>query len=357
MTTEKRDFLGNLLRDNYELIQQDFLNLDSYQRCNILVKILPYIMPKVQPVSETEEQKRAAEQLKLYSNLADKVFFWEQQRQKQLQEQEEQQEQKQMQQEETKHDPRLNSSTLDNTTLPFSVGNGSAVAQSAGEAPSLNPSTLDNAPQTSEAGNAPCPEQSASETQLLNPSTLDNDKQIGISEEEMKKSMRLQVYHKYAPLLDEKTQAELAYCLMNKYGVSPQELLINGKFPLYSSTLDPTTTSNNPTAEVGGTSCSAKSSEQESSLNSSTLDQATTSNNPTAEVGGASCPAKSSEQESSLNSSTLDTDDKTFSAASNSRTAQSAGEAPSTKQSAFRPLKQQQRQPFYADIANKRRRR
>ena len=323
MTAEKREFLGNLLRDNYELIQQDFLNLDSYQRCNIMVKILPYIMPKVQPVSETEEQKRAAEQLKLYSNLADKVFFWEQQRQKQLQEQEEQQEQKQMQQEETKHDPRLNSSTLDNTTLPFSVGNGSAVAQSAGEAPSLNPSTLDNAPQTSEAGKAPCPEQSASETQLLNPSTLDNDKQIGISEEEMKKLMRLQVYHKYAPLLDEKTQAELAYCLMNKYGVSPHELLINGKFPLYSSTLD----------------------------------QATTSNNPTAEVGGTSCSAKSSEQASSLNPSTLDTDDLASAAASNSRTAQSAGEAPSTKQSAFRPLKQQQRQPFYAAIASKRRRR
>ena len=161
MTAEKREFLGNLLRDNYELIQQDFLNLDSYQRCNILVKILPYIMPKVQPVSETEEQKRAAEQLKLYSNLADKVFFWEQQRQKQLQEQEEQQEQKQMQQEETKHDPRLNSSSLDQATT------------------SNNP--------TAEVGGASCSAKSSEQESSLNPSTLDTDKQIGISEEEMKK--------------------------------------------------------------------------------------------------------------------------------------------------------------------------
>ena len=83
ITAENREFLSNLFSENYELIQQDFLNLDSYQRCMVITKILPYILPKMQPVSETEEQKRAAEQLRLYSNIADKVFFWEQQRQNQ----------------------------------------------------------------------------------------------------------------------------------------------------------------------------------------------------------------------------------------------------------------------------------
>ena len=83
ITAENREFLSNLFSENYELIQQDFLNLDSYQRCMVITKILPYILPKMQPASETEEQKRAAEQLRLYSNIADKVFFWEQQRQNQ----------------------------------------------------------------------------------------------------------------------------------------------------------------------------------------------------------------------------------------------------------------------------------
>ncbi len=83
ITAENREFLSNLFSENYDLIQQDFLNLDSYQRCMVITKILPYILPKMQPVSETEEQKRAAEQLRLYSNIADKVFFWEQQRQNQ----------------------------------------------------------------------------------------------------------------------------------------------------------------------------------------------------------------------------------------------------------------------------------
>jgi hypothetical protein len=99
ITAENREFLSNLFSENYELIQQDFLNLDSYQRCMVITKILPYILPKMQPVSETEEQKRAAEQLRLYSNIADKVFFWEQQRQNQ------QNNQQPMQQQPEQHQP------------------------------------------------------------------------------------------------------------------------------------------------------------------------------------------------------------------------------------------------------------
>ncbi len=70
----------------------------------VITKILPYILPKMQSVSETEEQNRAAEQLRLYSNIADKVFFWEQQRQNQqddqqpMQQQPEQQRQPELQQ-------------------------------------------------------------------------------------------------------------------------------------------------------------------------------------------------------------------------------------------------------------------
>ena len=63
ITAENREFLSNLFSENYELIQQDFLNLDSYQRCMVITKILPYILPKMQPASETEEQKRAAEKI------------------------------------------------------------------------------------------------------------------------------------------------------------------------------------------------------------------------------------------------------------------------------------------------------
>ena len=105
ITVEKREFLSNLFSGNYELIQQDFLNLDSYQRCMVITKILPYILPKVQPVSETEEQKRAAEQLRLYSNIADKVFFWEQQEQKKQDEQRRMQAQNEMEQQ-PKQEPK-----------------------------------------------------------------------------------------------------------------------------------------------------------------------------------------------------------------------------------------------------------
>ena len=105
ITAEKREVLSNLFSENYDLIQQDFLNLDSYQRCMVITKILPYILPKMQPVSETEEQKRAAEQLRLYSNIADKVFFWEQQKQNQQDDQQPMQQQPEHQHQPEQHQP------------------------------------------------------------------------------------------------------------------------------------------------------------------------------------------------------------------------------------------------------------
>ena len=126
ITAEKREFLSNLFSENYELIKQDFLNLDSYQRCMVITKILPYILPKMQPVSETEEQKRAAEQLRLYSNIADKVFFWEQQEQQKQEEQlrmqaknqeERQTEQEQHEQEHQQHESQQNEAPLKTSTL------------------------------------------------------------------------------------------------------------------------------------------------------------------------------------------------------------------------------------------------
>ena len=142
ITAEKREFLSNLFSENYELIQQDFLNLDSYQRCMVITKILPYILPKMQPVCETEEQKRAAEQLRLYSNIADIVFFWEQQKHDEQQrmqvqnqaeqqpeqlskqqeqnqpEQQEQHEQEHQQQETQQNEAPLKTSTLDPKPAP-----------------------------------------------------------------------------------------------------------------------------------------------------------------------------------------------------------------------------------------------
>ena len=87
-----------------------------------------------------------------------------------------------------------------------------------------------------------------------------------------------------------------------------------------------------------------------------TEEPTTTSNNPTAEVSDASCPAKASDQESSLNSSTLDNSAQQFSVSGASGAALSEVQKPSTKKPTYRPLKQQQHQPFYAVIANKRRR-
>ena len=97
------------------------------------------------------------------------------------------------------------------------------------------------------------------------------------------------------------------------------------------------------------------------------LDNSTTSTNPTGEVGGASCPAQSAAEAQRLNPSTLDTPSPSFSAGGDSVTAQSAAEAqrlnPSTldpKTSPQKPnirlLKQQQHRPFYTAIANRRHR-
>ncbi len=318
MTAEKREFLGNLLSDNYELIQQDFLNLDSYQRCNIMVKILPYIMPKVQPVSETEEQKRAAEQLKLYSNLADKVFFWEQQRQKQLQEQEEQQKQQQMQQEEAKQDPCLNSSILDNESNPTP---GSTQPSNIKPQTNLNPSTLDDTTPPCSVGGASETAQSAGDAPSLNPSTLENtDTHTEISEEdeETDKILKLQVYHQFAPLLDETAQAEMAYYLMKKHKLQPHELLINGKLPLKTSTLENTA--------------------------------------QTSKKGDAPCPTQSASETQILNPSTLDNVAQVSRVSEDSDTVQSEEQKPTLAKTNLRPYKQQQHRPFYAAIANKRRR-
>ena len=266
MTAEKREFLGNLLSDNYDLIRQDFLNLDSYQRCNILVKILSYIMPKVQPVSETEEQKRAAEQLSLYGNIANKVFFWEQQKQKQLKEQEEQQKQQQMQQEEAKQDYCLNSSTLDNPSsvsegngfsssaesstlqpsteeIPLSCRPQLSAAQSPSE-PNLNSSTLDPTTFLDETDVSPTkpstltPKPSlktstldpgnkidqaimlayqAAEAIALNSSNLDNDASLKeLIDKEMENIMRKAIYDTYAPLLDKQNANLLNQYTMEK---------------------------------------------------------------------------------------------------------------------------------------------
>jgi hypothetical protein len=86
------------------------------------------------------------------------------------------------------------------------------------------------------------------------------------------------------------------------------------------------------------------------------LNNSTTSTNPTGEVGGASCPAQSAAEAQRLNPSTLDTPSPSFSIGGDSVTAQSEEQKPSLQKPNIRLLKQQQHRPFYTAIANKRRR-
>lgn len=277
-TASTREFLQQILEGNRELINENFCKLEPYQMMTIIAKILPYITPKMAPKTEKDEQDIALQQMNSYLQLAKMVNKWE----------ELEEEPEELQNERATPKPSLKTSTSNNN-LPFSLEGGSGAAQSTGQELSLNPSTLDN--------NMHCE----------------------ISEEEMGKKMRLQVYHKYAPLLNEKTQAELACYLMKEYGVSPKELLINGKFPLYSSTIDNTA----QTSEAGEDSDTAQSASEKHILNSSTLDNTT----QTSVVGEDSDTAQSEEQKNG------------------------------SKKSHPRPYKQQQHRPFYTAITNKQRKR
>ena len=135
-------------------------------------------------------------------------------------------------------------------------------------------------------------------------------------DEETTKMHKLQVYHKYAPLVDETTQAEMAYYLMKVYRVPPHELLINGKFPQFPSTLDNTT--------------------------------------QTSEAGDAPCPTQSASETQILNPSTLDNVAQVSRVSEDSDTVQSEEQKPTPPKTNLRPYKQQQHRPFYAAIANKR---
>ena len=82
ITNEVREFLATLVFDNFDLIQQDFRNMTTEQRMTFLPKILPYIVPKVKPVSEEEERKQASLDLRSIGNTAQALMFWEQQQEK-----------------------------------------------------------------------------------------------------------------------------------------------------------------------------------------------------------------------------------------------------------------------------------
>ncbi len=88
ITAEVREFLASLVFDNVDLIQQDLRNMTTEQRMNFLPKILPYIAPKVKPVSEEQKQERIAQQLHDYSALAQCICLWEQQQNQSLKEKE-----------------------------------------------------------------------------------------------------------------------------------------------------------------------------------------------------------------------------------------------------------------------------
>ena len=81
ISAEVRQLMYDLLAENTDLIMQDFRNMTTEQRMVFIPKILPYLTPKMKPVSEDEEQKLIAQQLSDYCKLAGQVAEWEQQEQ------------------------------------------------------------------------------------------------------------------------------------------------------------------------------------------------------------------------------------------------------------------------------------
>ena len=57
ITSEVREFVARLVSGNTEVITNDFLQLEPERRLNLLAKLLPYIVPKMQPGEITTEQE------------------------------------------------------------------------------------------------------------------------------------------------------------------------------------------------------------------------------------------------------------------------------------------------------------
>ncbi len=88
ITAEVREFLASLVSDNADLIQQDFRNMTTEQRMNFLPKILPYIVPKVKPISDEEERKQASLDMRSIGNTAQALMLWEKQQEQEERERE-----------------------------------------------------------------------------------------------------------------------------------------------------------------------------------------------------------------------------------------------------------------------------
>ena len=291
ITASTREFLQHLIDDNQGLITENFRKLEPYQMMTVLAKILPYISPKLATKTEKDEHEIALQQMNSYLQLAKIVNKWEEQ-------EEEEQEDEYL----PSYQQSLKTSTLDkgnnddetnesNTTLT----NLSSKSSTLNPEPSLNPSTLEN-----------------------------TYTQTGISKEEMAKIIRLQIYHKYAHMLDEKTQAELALYLMKDYGVTPQELMINGKLPKLISTLDKSAQS----FSKGSGSGDPQSAGETEHLKPSTLDNENTSSSPLEQAGETSYPTQSKQEK--------------------------IAEKPAGIQ---KPKQKKPNQPFYASIVQKKRKR
>lgn len=54
VTATIRSWLVNVINDNRQLFEQDLKNLDSKERLELLQKMLPYLMPKVESDWEVE---------------------------------------------------------------------------------------------------------------------------------------------------------------------------------------------------------------------------------------------------------------------------------------------------------------
>jgi len=81
ITAEIREFLASLFFDNMDLIKQDVKDMTLEQRAVFLPKILPYIVPKLKPKTEKNEQDIACDHVKSFLNLAQIVNGWEQNQQ------------------------------------------------------------------------------------------------------------------------------------------------------------------------------------------------------------------------------------------------------------------------------------
>lgn len=48
-TSELRQVLSKFVTDNWKIVQEKFTSLDSDEQINILVKVLPFVVPKLAP--------------------------------------------------------------------------------------------------------------------------------------------------------------------------------------------------------------------------------------------------------------------------------------------------------------------